>query len=444
LNLIQNTRKNWNRLVGSPTAVPIEIRIFRSVCLIALFALAYNVIINAILHFWVDAMMNFVIIFIDIAIVCLSYYRKWQKTSMFLFIVVVYVFFIASYFSDGGISGPNNLQILLSLILVLCISPKHEQFLWMTINVLLALSLFAIEYKHPELVQNVYVDRKTKFVDIASAFAIASFLCYFSINFFRTNYDRQKQQADDRAAALIRQQEQILIKKDELRRINGEKDKLISIVAHDLRSPLSNILNHMELLNQFGLDADERKQVETDLLHVTQSTMKMLSKLLLWSKAQMNGVVVEATPLNLLATLQNPIELETSIALNKGIKIEVAIPAQTVIKADHDMLQMVIRNLVSNAIKFTPPGGKIFLEALPSASTCRINIRDTGNGIPNDQQQTLFLLHARSTYGTNNEKGIGLGLLLCKEFTEKQGGSIGFESVPGKGSTFYVEFELIH
>jgi signal transduction histidine kinase len=102
------------------------------------------------------------------------------------------------------------------------------------------------------------------------------------------------------------------------------------------------------------------------------------------------------------------------------------------------MLQLVVRNLVSNAIKFTQVGGVIDISTEMVLNEYKISVRDNGNGIAFDQQADIFSLRAKSTFGTGNEKGVGLGLLLCKEFTEQQGGRIGFESTPGKGSTFFI------
>ena len=110
--------------------------------------------------------------------------------------------------------------------------------------------------------------------------------------------------------------------------------------------------------------------------------------------------------------------------------------------ADRDMLQLVIRNLVNNAVKFTEPGGQIGIDAKIQDGICLITISDTGKGIPFEMQKDLFSLAIKSTFGTQNEKGVGLGLSLCKEFTELQNGTIRFESEPGKGTRFFISFKL--
>lgn len=141
---------------------------------------------------------------------------------------------------------------------------------------------------------------------------------------------------------------------------------------------------------------------------------------------------------NLNETLKNTLEMERIMAMKKEIDLTYEIDPKVNVVADSDMLQLVIRNLVSNAIKFTPAGGRVDVSTKCINNECRISITDNGRGIPYEQQGDLFSLKARSTFGTANEKGVGLGLILCKEFTELQGGRIGFESVPGHGSTFFV------
>ena len=111
--------------------------------------------------------------------------------------------------------------------------------------------------------------------------------------------------------------------------------------------------------------------------------------------------------------------------------------------ADTDMLQLVVRNLVSNAIKFTPRGGIINIDAQLVQHECKITVSDNGKGIDPQQQEKIFSINTEPAFGTNNEKGVGLGLLLCKEFIERQGGRIGFESVFGKGSSFFIYIPLV-
>jgi signal transduction histidine kinase len=192
----------------------------------------------------------------------------------------------------------------------------------------------------------------------------------------------------------------------------------------------------------YGLNNEEREVVESDLLKVTQSTLNMLSKLLIWSKSQMEGVIVKLSNLNLHNVLTNTLEMERMLAFKKEITLTYQIDPSIDIVADSDMLQLVVRNLVSNAIKFTQKGGIVEVCTEMLMGECKLSVKDNGNGITYEQQPDIFSLKARSTFGTNNEKGVGLGLILCKEFTEQQGGRIGFESTPGLGSNFFIFIPL--
>ena len=261
---------------------------------------------------------------------------------------------------------------------------------------------------------------------------------YYTIKYIRSNYDHERRLAAEKSLAVADQHKHIIMQNQQLEEINSEKNKLLSIIAHDLRAPLSNIQSYLELVTEYGLEKDEREVVEVDLLNITRNTLNMLSKLLIWSKSQMEGVVVKLCDVSLHDILNNTLELERTIALKKGITLTYYIDPSITVVADSDMLQLVVRNLVSNAIKFTQVGGTVEINIEILQHECGLSVKDNGRGIALDQQPDIFSLKARSTFGTSNEKGVGLGLLLCKEFTELQGGRIGFSSVPGKGSTFFI------
>lgn len=152
----------------------------------------------------------------------------------------------------------------------------------------------------------------------------------------------------------------------------------------------------------------------------------------------MEGVQVHLVPLQLLPTLNGTLQLLKSISAEKQIDLQYDIDETTWVTADPDMLQLVIRNVVMNAIKFTFPGGKVAIGTTIRDGKCTIAIADDGMGIPADKQAKLFSISEQVTYGTGKEKGAGLGLVLCKNFVELQGGNIWFKSEPGLGSTFFI------
>ncbi|MCY1528500.1 Sensor protein ZraS [compost metagenome] len=190
------------------------------------------------------------------------------------------------------------------------------------------------------------------------------------------------------------------------------------------------------------LTEEEQQEVKQQLLQITRDTSDMLMNILTWSKSQMGGTHIQLTTLDVNEALKKSLKIEYSLAAKKQIDLQV-IPGEPLsIIADPDMFQLVIRNLVNNAIKFTGNGGLVSVTAVREGEQCCIKVQDNGLGISAGQQKKLFKLKASATYGTNKERGVGLGLLLCKEFTELQGGEIAFESKEGAGSVFSLWFKL--
>ncbi|OQX99689.1 MAG: hypothetical protein B6I20_09720 [Bacteroidetes bacterium 4572_117] len=227
----------------------------------------------------------------------------------------------------------------------------------------------------------------------------------------------------------------------ELRASNKTKDKFFSIIAHDLKSPFNSILGFAELLSENfdNFDKDEQKKF-IDIMNVSiQNTYKLLDNLLLWSRAQQGNIKFMPENLNLYLLCTGTIQFLAQSAESKSINIINKIHENTHIDADKDMLSTIMRNLISNAIKFTPKEGtvEIGVETRRGVSLHEIYVKDSGVGISKKILPKLFDIGEHtSTKGTESEKGTGLGLILCKEFIEKHGGKIWVESDIGKGSKF--------
>lgn len=428
----------WLNLTGDPSVFPLEYRIFHALCVIMVIAMFITIFVNLIISEWVAAGLCVAAGFVFALFFYRSRFGGKVRGSIFITAVICNVLFFINYFYNSGISGPNDVVFALSLYLIIFVSPEKQHRYWFAVNVIFLLAMHGIEYYFPKMVPYTYLNRSDRFLDVTAAYLVAVCIMYFTIRNVRRSYDFERLQLEEKRKDIEQQHQYILVQNEQLEHINSEKNKLMSIIAHDLRGPLSNIQNYLELVSEYGLDKEEREVVEGDLLRVTQSTLNMLSKLLVWSKSQMDGVVVKLSDLNLNETLKNTLELERIMAAKKDIDFIYEVDPTINVVADSDMLQLVVRNIVSNAIKFTPTNGQISVSTKCVNNECRISIADNGRGIPYEQQADMFTLKARSTFGTANEKGVGLGLILCKEFTEQQGGRIDFESAPGKGSTFYI------
>jgi len=230
----------------------------------------------------------------------------------------------------------------------------------------------------------------------------------------------------------------------ELNAINKTKDRLFSIIGHDLRGPIGALQGLLKLMVSGEVAKDDFSKFLPKLKGDVDHILFTLNNLLSWGYSQMNGKTTKPKMVNLNKLVQSSVNLLSEMANNKTIKIIDQLPADCLIIADENQIDVVIRNLISNAIKFTPENGLITLEARETDFHWEIKIRDTGIGMDAKTSQKLFKQNSNvTTYGTNNEKGTGLGLTLCKEMVEKNKGEIWVESAPKKGSTFYFTLPKI-
>jgi two-component system, sensor histidine kinase and response regulator len=240
-------------------------------------------------------------------------------------------------------------------------------------------------------------------------------------------------------------EEEIILKNGLLQAMNEEKDKFFSIIAHDLRSPLSAFISVTQILTEEiqTMNIEEIKKFTLSMKISATNIYSLLENLLDWSRLRQEGLDFVPERLNLNEKVNDCIDVLSESARKKGILINVSIPGEIEISADNHMFDTIIRNLVSNAIKFTPAGGNISVTAEPGNDhTIDIKIIDSGIGMTPELKRKLFLLNEKtSRKGTEGEPSTGLGLLLCKEFIEKHGGKIWVESEVGKGSTFFINIE---
>ncbi len=235
--------------------------------------------------------------------------------------------------------------------------------------------------------------------------------------------------------------EQIKQKNDELQKLNATKDIFFSIIAHDLKSPFNSILGFSELLKDEARDLDIDSIVEyAGIIHASaRHTFGLLENLLEWARMQQGRIPYEPHEILFNSIVNQEFEGLKNSANQKNIELIKNIGENLIITADENMVSTVLRNLVSNAIKFTPKGGEVKVDARVEGDDVKISVSDTGIGITPETIEKLFKIETSfTTRGTENEKGTGLGLLLCKEFIEKHGGKIWVESEQGKGSVFRI------
>ncbi|MEL7585594.1 MAG: tetratricopeptide repeat-containing sensor histidine kinase [Prolixibacteraceae bacterium] len=225
----------------------------------------------------------------------------------------------------------------------------------------------------------------------------------------------------------------------ELIRVNATKDKFLSIIGHDLRNPVGAFKDVVGQLADFPemFPDGTRQQIIQELRDEAERTYFLLENLLSWAQSQKNSISYRPEKLDLAPLTDNNVLLHSRLAERKRIQLTSHIHPGTYVFADHNMVNLILRNLISNAIKFTEEFGEVNIFARDQDEFVEISVADTGIGIPEKNRNALFQeVNHISTYGTGNEKGSGIGLLLCKEFVEVNGGSISVESSVNEGSTF--------
>ena len=255
----------------------------------------------------------------------------------------------------------------------------------------------------------------------------------------------ERERAESMGAQYVELAENYALAKEELEKLNQEKNKFFSIIAHDLRSPFTSLLGFTALLEQRA-DSLSPEKVKDYAVTVNESAtrvFKLLENLLEWSRLQMDRVEIEPRDFPLDDIAGKTIDILGPVAEEKGLILQEHGKAPHVF-ADPYMVDAIIRNLINNAIKFTPSGGTITIRySVTPDQLARIDIIDTGVGMSPETAEKIFSLSDNvTTSGTDGEKGTGLGLLLCKELVERNGGKITIESDLDKGSTFSFTLPL--
>ena len=242
--------------------------------------------------------------------------------------------------------------------------------------------------------------------------------------------------------------EQELIKSEKrLKKLNATKDKLFSIIGHDLKGPLHNILGFSELIDQGyeNFSEQEIKEYNKLILQSSKTLSALLDNLLTWSRSQREKIKVTPKSFTVHPMVEKCFSLLQHNAEKKKIKMNNRVPVEAVAYADVDMTTTILRNLISNAIKFTSAGGTIAANAQLKDGILIVEVRDTGIGIPQDKIENLFEPdQTHVNLGTEGEKGTGLGLIICKDFAEKNKGELWAESKMGEGSVFYLSIPAIN
>jgi two-component system sensor histidine kinase/response regulator len=285
----------------------------------------------------------------------------------------------------------------------------------------------------------------TDVIDIASSNGAAGYLIKPSSPL---EIDRAITVALARSNDLIelkRLNKKLKVSEDNLRNLNATKDKFFSIIAHDLKNPLGNFKDVTKLLHESYTDFTEEERIEyLELIKESSNSIySLLENLLEWSKTQRGQIHYNPIHFEIYDIVNNTINLLHLAADNKKIELKNSIGSPSIVFGDANLLNTVIRNLISNSIKFTPVNGKVEINLNIDGIFNVVSIKDSGVGMSQSTIDKLFRIDVSvTTLGTAQETGTGLGLILCKEFVEIHKGKIWVESELGNGSTFFIKIPI--
>jgi signal transduction histidine kinase len=374
-----------------------------------------------------------------IAFLALSFRGKnFHLVSRLSLIYLLFIFYPIGWFINAGSQGGLQYFTVFFLIVLLTTMPgKKNTFL--ILYFLTIVAVLSIEYFFPELVYD-YSSKTERYIDLIISNCILFVATLVVIKIFMGIYEKANITLSKHTQELQTAEKNLKKANKDLEDTNKTKDKFFSIIAHDLINPFNSMLGFSELLcrDYDILDDEEKKEYLKIIYSSIENTHKLIDNLLIWSRTQKGTIDFNPEYKNLYLLATQTVDLLHLSALNKSITITTEIPKEISLYTDEYMFSTILRNLLSNAIKFTENKGKIKIEAQEDNSRfIQISVEDNGVGISKEKQSHLFDLNkSTSTEGTENEVGTGLGLFICKEFTEKHGGEIRVESEPGIGSRF--------
>ncbi len=420
-----------NRLFGNQHEFSMEHRALNALCFFSSITLFLASVINAAFGYTELALWTSVFTAIGLYLFILSRVKRKYSIASFIFALFSYSFLIILYYLNSGISGPTGYAFVLSFLLLLVVTKPRWHVLWLGCHLLLVPFLFFSELHLSEYITYNYNSQAEMLLDNGYTFMIVIIFVFFIGKYIRSSYVAEKKSAKKTAVLLER-------KIKELDFSNKEKDRLFSIIAHDLRSPLNSISSYLEVLAELDMTAEERDMINNQLLEHTRNTSDLLNNLLNWS-VKKTLKAEELKPVKLRNHCDAVVNLMRHDAEKKKIDIHCDLDAcDHIVLGESEMVYLIIRNLVNNGIKFTHENGSVNIAAKAKKDKIQICISDTGVGIPAEKQSNFFQTKIKPTVGTNRENGVGLGLVLCQDFAEAMGGSIHFSSEENVGSEFVV------
>jgi two-component system sensor histidine kinase/response regulator len=410
----------WDFLKGESNTHSLESRIYNSVCLASIVIIAYNVFFSLALGKAIWTIITSLLLPIQFYLYYLSRFQNKTQLSAAVYIIIIHLFFTYSYTVSAGIAGSSLLSFVTVYFAVLAVNPRKRYLFWTTYHVLVILGLIVWEYYHPDFITSGYVSRLEQFIDLSSTYLVTILLLLACLSYIINNYTIEKIKAEQKSAKL-----------DQLSRTQS---RLIHIISHDYRAPLRNIHRYLELLENETLSKEERKLLTADLKQTVNFTSNLLLGLLKWNPEDTKILNLSMDRVNLQEVLSDTLQLYGGIARGKNIKLTHSISHSLEVLVNSEFLELIMRNLLDNAVKFSNDGCHITLKAIQQKEHVQIEVADNGDGIPETIQKEI-LAKWDEEFTTVSSQGIGLK--LAREYALAMKGDLSFKT-SSAGSTFQL------
>ncbi|MCS7052319.1 MAG: HAMP domain-containing histidine kinase [Ignavibacterium sp.] len=445
---LKNCSFNRNFLnvnIFTPTQKRIFITVLFMSVIVSLVGILLNIILglNEYLTFFYLIAFTFSLVLFFLArkespeLISKYYYIYWFGLMIILPIVWIY---------GGGIDGSwPILFVAIYIGLFLTTNEKREYIL--LISVLFAIILILLDYLYPEIIVR-FDERTQRITYFIKAFVVYLILIHYLLEFilFQNKIEHRKLELTNKNLSETIQKNKILNEKldsllKELQNANNSKDRFISIVAHDLRSPYQGLLGVTRLLkeNYTALSEEEKKQLIDKLNALVEKQYSFLEELLIWGRLQKNNISIKIEEFSIKDVLLSIIENFNFKIESKNLDVQLLLDDNLVLKSDRYLISTVLRNVLSNAIKFSNHNGKVEITGRKKENYYEVKIKDYGIGIDNEDLNNLFLIDTKVTKkGTDGETGFGFGLVVSNEIMSKLNGTISIESQEGIGTSVTI------
>lgn len=401
-------------------------RLFLSAIVIGLLISIFSIIVTALLFASrIPVIISTILVVLLSVVYYLARFKGIMEPFKFPLILISFAAVALTWIYSAGFSGENMLVGALVLVLSLIMVNRRQQVYVFVICMACIVFLYLLQYFRPELIRD-YPSEAERWTDSFLTTLFVSICIFLIIRYFHKYYMIENQRAEENEF--------------KLRKSNSEKDKFYSVLAHDLRSPFSGLCGLTEILAEElpDMPVEKAREMAVAIKKSATGIYNLLEDLLDWSRINQGLIPNNPEILQLLPVISGTIHLVQDRINDKNIQVSIECPENLEVYADRYMLQVIIRNLVNNAVKFTPRKGRITVAANSLKNhSVEISVTDTGIGMSKDFLDSLFRIDVLTTRrGTEGEPSTGIGLMLCNEFILKQGSELSVESEEGKGSRF--------